>query len=205
MKRIVLACVLVLATLGNALATVVDFEGQPFFAPLSEGYAGFTWNNFLGMDSIQFQAAGFSYSGDSGFVRGAVSGTGTAFSVLGEDASFSRAARFDFQGASLTGAWNNGLQVQVRGYRDGALLYDTTVTANAQGPLAFTFDYQRIDTVSFHSSGGTAAGYKGSGTSFVLDNLQYTVSTVTPAPGAAWLLAPGLAGLLGLRRRFAGR
>jgi hypothetical protein len=52
-------------------------------------------------------------------------------------------------------------------------------------------------------NGGFSETYDGSSYWFHFNNLTTTTSTV-PVPAAAWLLAPGLVGLIGLKRKYLG-
>jgi hypothetical protein len=196
MKKTILAFVLVLMTMGNAFATVIDFEDVPHMDIIPNGYAGFNWNNFYGLDASQYI--------HSGYQNGVASGTGVALNGYAADASISRVTPFNFGGAYLTGAWNNGLQLEVLGYKGDVLKYDTTITINSLDAIYFAFNYKAVDKVTFHSFGGSDAGYGGGGAHFVMDDLTYSRAKVAPIPGALWLLGSGLVGLVGFRRRSSG-
>jgi hypothetical protein len=130
------------------------------------------------------------------------SGTTVASNIQGDDASFSRAALFNFGGAFLTAAWRNNLQVEVSGFLNGVKKYGTSLTLGTDEATYFAFNYLGVDQVLFHSAGGVPAGYGSSGLSIAVDDITYTNAKATPIPGAIWLLGSGLAGILCLRRRF---
>lgn len=60
--------------------------------------------------------------------------TGLTFNANGDIAVTSTVGAFDFNGA-----WNDGLNVNVRGYAAGSLIYDTTVVTSAMNPTWFRF------------------------------------------------------------------
>jgi hypothetical protein len=106
---------------------------------------------------------------------------------------------FDFNGAYLAGAWNEGLNVTVEGYLGANLLYTQTVVVSYYYPTWFNFNYVGIDKLVFSSFGGYDAGSpQGEGTHFAMDNFTYTV---IPAPGAIALGSIGVAFVGWLRRR----
>ena len=161
-------------------------------AAITDGYAGFNWQNFWVLDAAHF------VSNPSGYLNGMVSSGYIAFNAFGAPAELS-GSPFNFVGAYLTSAWRDNLNVGIEGYRLGTLVYSETVVLNTSSPLWFAADYLNVDTVRFVSYGGTHhPGYSGDGTHFALDNLTYTT---IPAPGAVLLIGLGT-GLTGwLRRR----
>ena len=191
MRRFVMTCALaaVMVLSSSAVADMVlTFEdvGVSSDADIPDGYKGFDWDNFLVKDAS-------SSLTETGYGNGRVSGDWVAYndSSFGKQALVSSTA-FNFVGAYLTGAWNDGLNINVIGYRDGSEVYDTTVVASAFTPTWFEFNYLNVDALRFISSGGTPVSdwaILGSGVQFAMDD--FTVSAV-PVPGA------GLLGLLGL-------
>jgi len=156
------------------------------------GYGGLQWQNFD-------YEGGLYATPNSGYVNGVVSPGNIAFNDAGNPA-FINGGSFNLNSAYLTGAWNNGLQVEVRGWVGAALTYDNTYTVNASGPTLVNFNYTGIDQVEFISSGGTAyppAAIGGAGEQFVMDNLSVTL---TPEP-STFALA-GLAAVSLMSRRL---
>ena len=168
-------------------ATTVTFSNLPDLggqdALIPNGYDGFDWSNFYYLD-------GDAYNPNSGYANGAVSGPNVAFNGFGESASLS-GPTFNFIGADLTAAWNNGLSITVDGYDNGVLVDQETVVVNSTGPTWFEFDFNGITDLVFSSSGGTNAGYGGTGTQFVI--ADFTASDlpnadVTIGAGASVLI-----------------
>jgi hypothetical protein len=158
------------------------------FGLIPNGYGGLAWNNMYYMGGVP----------GSGYDTGLVSGSFTAFNGFANMAVTSGSTLFDFTGAYFTGAWNDGLNINVKGYKGGVLLYDQTVIASAVAPTWFQFDYTNIDSLQFSSSGGTSHWPSGGGQQFAMDNFTYTV---VPVPAAVWLLGSGLLGLAGMGRK----
>jgi hypothetical protein len=181
MRRFTMICALAIALLAssNAVADIVTFDDIAE-GTIPNGYAGFNWG--------QFGVAEGALHG-AGYANGVVSPDNVAFNEWANVAMISDGA-FNFEGAYLTGAWNDGLNVNIKGYLGGAVVYDTTVVTSAYMATWFDFDYLNVDALEFTSFGGIAVpGWNGSGEHFAMDN--FTVSAV-PVPGAVLL------GMLGL-------
>ena len=177
---------------------VLDFDdvlAENGYIP--NGYGGFGWANF-GV------VCGDCVPG-SGFDTGTVSGDNVAFNAWAEPASITNSNIFDFDGAYLTAAWRNGLNITVAGYENDSLLYSTTVVVDTTGPAWFDFNYVGIDRLEFDSFGGKDVFLYSSGEHFAMDDFEFTPSTPisNPSPGALLLGSIG-AGLVGwLRKRRA--
>jgi hypothetical protein len=117
-----------------------------------------------------------------------VSAPNVAYNNAGQPASVT-GTTFNFIGADLTAAWNNGLSVTVDGYDNGVLVDEKTVVVNTTAPTFFQFDFDGITELVFSSTGGTNAGDGGIGTQFVMDDFTFTAvgdPSVTIAAGASY-------------------
>ena len=158
------------------------------------GYGGLNWENMYYLDASSLTP------GETGYVAGMVSPTKVAFNGWGEPAAVSDGI-FSFGGTYLTGAFNEGLNVQVDGYLDGSLIYSQTVVVSSTTPTWFNFNYYSIDRLEFSSWGGIPNpdyANHGFGTQFVMDNF-----TIVPVPGAVLLGILGLSAVGVKLRKFA--
>ena len=183
-----------------AASTLITFDDLPNPAfdvqstplPVPNGYAGLQWNNFM-----YFNPASSILVTQSGYLNGVVSANNVVANNLGNPASIS-GRTFDLNSAYITGAWRDGLQVEVKGFQGGLLKYDNTYTVNTTGPSLINFDYLGVDEVDFNSWGGVDHGYIGFGEHFAIDSV--TISAV-PEPSAFALAAFGGALVMSVRRR----
>jgi len=165
-KMVFLATLAAVALAGPASARLVTFDlikgtGEE---PIPTGWASFDW-------SANFDWLNSSAEGDTGYQYGTVSPPNVAYNAYGANVSFRRNTPFELVSFDLTGAWNNGLEVTVTGFRKGVQVDSTTFTVNSTGPTLETLNWD-VNRVTFVSFGGTPAGYpNGSGEQFVLDNL----------------------------------
>jgi len=183
-----------------AFAATLDFEsiGQPGIPQkIANGYGDLTWTNFYAGDGTYYEGLGFP---DNGYVNGASSGSYVSLNGFGAPASLSSSSTFDFISASLTAAFNEGLHLDIAGYRNGTLLYSQAVTLTTTMYASLFFNWTGIDMLTFTTSGGTPR-YGVSGHQFAMDDLTVVK---TPIPAALPFLATGLVGLgFAARRRRA--
>src|SRR5208283_1373459 len=161
------------ATSSSALLTVlvatpalITFDDLTGNLPVPVGYNSLTWINFYYID-------GLTIGVPSGFTAGTVSSPNVAYNAYGAPAAISASEPFDLVSAYLTAAWNDNLQVELKGYSGSTLVYDNTYTLSATVPRLIQFNYLGVTAVQFISSGGTPhPGYAGSGEHFVMDNVS---------------------------------
>lgn len=160
----------------TASADVLTFDdvttGQVIYVP--EGYGGFSWDWF----GVVHQSV---YPG-SGYENAVVSGEYAAFNILAEIASVGGEV-FDFNGVYLTAAWREGLNILVEGWRDGVLVYESTVVVDAYEPTWCSFNYIGIDTLVFESFGGVdiMPGTAFVGPHFAMDDFTFNEPMLIPA------------------------
>jgi predicted esterase len=159
----------------QTLVTFDDLTGST----IPVGYNGLNWVNFGFLN-------GLNYSGNpSGYQAGVVSSNNVTYNHSANPASITNTSPFDLISAYLTAAWNDNLQVEVKGYTNGTLIYDNTYTLSATVPTLINFNYFGVNEVYFNSFGGTPhPGYGSTGKQFVMDNV--TVSNVTSEIARTW-------------------
>jgi len=204
MKNSVLLCVVFFSyfIVGSANATILTFDDitEGAGAPVSS-YGGLTWNNV----SVIYAYTEIFGILDHGYKNGVVSGDYVAFNNYGETANVTNDGElFDFNGAYLTAAWNNGLNITVVGKLEGAEIYNQTVTVDIYSPTWFSFNFFGIDELEFLSSGGKSAFPNHPGShQFAMDNFTFNGSpTPVPEPATVLLLCSGLIGIAGFRKKF---
>ena len=79
----------------------------------NNGYGGLNWSNFYGINSSSYPA--------SGYANGTVSPNFVVLNWYANPASISSSTDFKLASGYLTGAWNDGLSVTVKGYNNSAL------------------------------------------------------------------------------------
>jgi hypothetical protein len=151
--------------------------------PIPNLYAGLQWNNFNVLNTTD------PVYNPSGYLNGLISPRNVAYNAGGSPALFSSGGTFDLNSAYLTGAWNDGLNVEVQGFIGATLAYDHTYVIDSTAPTLIHFNYLGVTSVTFISSGGIPhPGYHGAGTHFAMDDLTLNV---VPEPSAALLLLLG--------------
>jgi hypothetical protein len=182
-----------------ACALTISASAAPVILTFDDGnYGGLTWNNF-GF------ANGSLYWAGSGFRNGIVSPNNVAYTYNGMPATISSGKPFDFLSGYLTGAWKDGLQVEVQGFVGTTLTYDNTYTVSTSGPTFISFNYLGVDEVIFNRSGGNLNpaffGYINPPADVVvMDNITVDPSPV-PEPCTLSVLGLSAVAMMGLNRR----
>lgn len=117
----------------------------------------------------------------------------TGFNGYKNPASIIATAPITFNGAYLTAASDSILNITVQGFSGTNQLYTSTIQISNTSPTWFDANWSGVDKIAFTPFGGSQ-NY------FAIDNFTYETSPV-PIPGAAFLLASGLAALIIVRRK----
>ncbi|MBD2576446.1 PEP-CTERM sorting domain-containing protein [Oscillatoria sp. FACHB-1406] len=192
------AAIIALGNAGALQAAVLTFDDVSNTSSadfINSNYGEFNWNNFGVVNRILHPGSGYD--------RGTVSGNYTAFNAFADPASLSSLNLFDFNGAYLTAAWNNGLSVVVEGLKNGISLYSKTVVVDTTSPTWFDFNFFGVDQLKFSSYGGTNPGnLGGAGTHFAMDNFTFNEKKSVPEPASTLgLLALGAMGAGSMLKR----
>jgi hypothetical protein len=182
---------LALATDAQAATLTFDDLPTPNAGTLAvpAGYGGLNWQNFGYLDPVDRYG-----TRDTGYRHGMVSSPNVAYNRNDNVAPATVSGpQFTFDSAYFTGAWNDGLIIQVTGYNGGVLVDTTSVTVNSTSPTLEVFNWTGIDALVFSTSGGANHGYGSGGEEFALDNM--TINEV-PEPSTLVLLGFGAVSLL---------
>ena len=195
-KSLLLSMLLSLG-LGSVISTqaaVITFDDLPAteLDAIPEGYNGFTWGeSFLTNVSYVHK----NTLPGTGFETGVVSGDYAAFNFLATTSIIS-GAQFDFNGAYLTAAWNDGLNIEVTGFLNNLALFTKTVVVNTQQAQWFDFNFLGINSLSLRAWGGTSIDGPQGNDFFVMDNFTINEPTAVPESSSLVLLLLGIAGIL---------
>ena len=170
----------------SAQGTVLTFDDLPesYYGPyVPNGYGGLGWVNLCYLDPA------YSFGGqdaDSGYMNGMVSPQHVTFNDLEQAVTiYAEGSPFTFNSAYFTGAWNDGLVIEIDAVATGHRGYNTTFTVDSTAPTLEVLNWADLNSMTISSSGGTDHGYGHSGTHFAMDNM--TVNEV-PEPSALILV-----------------
>lgn len=190
MRTILIILLMLFVQILPAQASIVNFEDASSTsteAQISNGYSGFTWDNFYVVNKNAHYA-------DFYYANGTVSGDYTGFNGYRNQASVISTAPITFNGAYLTAASDSILNITIQGYSGAKELYTSTIQILNTSPTWFNANWSGVDKIVFTPFGGSQ-NY------FAIDNFTYETSPV-PIPGAAYLLVSGLAALVIVRRKL---
>ena len=142
------ACLLLFTALANAGLLTFDTLGSSE-SPIPNGYGNLQWDNMYTLDAV-------TYDTPSGYQVDMVSRSNVAFNASGEPASiFVNSGSFKPVMAFVTAAWDNGLQLQVKGYLKGKLVRNHTFTLSTMRKSVITFGNVRVDELDFSTNWGS--------------------------------------------------
>ena len=186
-----------------AQATVITFDDLPettypiYWGSIHDGYKSLNWYNFGYLDVNQQNL------GITGYQNGVVSNPMVAFNQYGNPGAIYSDTAFTFNNAFLTAAWEEELNVSVRGYLNGAEKYFKNVVLSTSAPTNVLFDFQNVDYLSFYSYGGITLTETDQN-HFVMDNIVINepLSPLSvPEPSLVILGTLGFLGSFSLRKR----
>jgi hypothetical protein len=196
MKKIALLCSVVAVACAAPASATTTLGFDDVLGTLGS-YGGYTFSNFGVLNGTT--------NNGSGYQNGVVSADNVAFNRFSNPASITSGTAFNLDTVYLTGAWNEGLSVQVVGTLLGNAVFTQTFLTTTAGPTLFTFNNASIDSAVFSSFGGTQnPAFGGSGTHFAMDNLSFGIHSGGGVPEpATWALMMVGFGLVGasMRRR----
>lgn len=214
----IIVCVVVLAFALEAKATVLTFDDLPAlgngtYAQIVSPYGGLDWSSsWYYMNTTDR---------NDGYANGTVSGDYVAFNA-GADDVFIYDGVFDWDGAYFTAASVDDLKIDIKGYYEGVLQYNKTLSVKTDSATLFAANWAGIDMLTFSSyylsSKCCGNGNSGKGSSngccgateepsqFVMDNFSFNnkPGENVPEPVTFLLIGSGLVGLGFMRRKFKG-
>lgn len=199
---IICAFCLISSFQNNANATLITFDDLPattypiYWGNIEDGYASLNWYNFDYLDITQQNL------GVTGYQNGVITDPMVAFNQFGNPAAIYSDNSFTFNSVYLTSAWEEDLNVIVRGYNNGNEKYYRNVVLSTSNPQKVIFDFQDINYLSFDSFGGITV-LPMDQNHFVMDNLTINEPiTPVPEPSSVFLYIIGLIASLCLKKRM---
>ncbi len=184
-------------------AAVLDFEdiysslGPTSTYIVPDGYRGLTFSSKLRLMTTEFahnETIGPGYiNGMIGKVAAFTSGQAWKNSI-----SISHSDFFDFIGANITSAWKTDQNVNIKGYADSVLKYNTTIYTSSDKAYWFDLNFTGINRlVIIPGTEGTDIFTEYHGNHVVLDN----ITIVVPEPVSILTFGLGILNLVKRRLR----
>lgn len=198
-----LSVVMLSLVTSSAAATVVTFDDlTPPVIPntgfdLPTFYNGLNW----GQGTRGIVGCSSYFTQDTGYCRGRASGDNVMYSYGLNTVTKADSSAFDFNGAYLTAAWNDNLNVELKGYVGNTVAYNFLTTISDHVPTYFNVNFIGIDRLTINSFGGINPGTPGSGTHVAIDNFTYNAPSQVPEPAPIALLGLGFLGFAAIRKR----
>ncbi|PUA26654.1 MAG: exosortase [Cellvibrio sp. 79] len=174
-----------ISSVASTQAAVITFDDLPAteIDAIPDGYRGFNWGQSLSNVSYVHKDT----LPGTGFEKGVVSGNYAAFNFLATTSIISGEI-FDFNGAYLTAAWHDGLNIEVTGFLNNLATFTKTITVNTQQAQWFDFDFTGINSLSLRAWGSPSGN-----DFFVIDNFTINEGSVSvPESSPLILLLLGL-------------
>jgi len=190
--RYLVLLVLEVCFISPAQAVTISFENiysslnKENTNPIPANYAGLSWSSKFRLITIEYTenvTSGIGYrNGRMGNVVAYTSGAaGSNFVELSSNTAF------DFTGAYITSAWKFNQDVLLTGYRNGAVVHQTTIYTSCDKAYWFNFDFSNIDRlVIAPGTMGTNYYSNDRGNHLAIDNI-----TIIPEPISLLLLGAG--------------
>jgi hypothetical protein len=196
---ITLCLILAFTAIDNTYAAVIGFEDlypvldKSATNAIPAGYAGFNWSSRFRLMTREYAAASTGVGYTNGMIGNVVAYTSGAAGA--NSVEMSSGDLFNFAGAYITSVWKMSQDVQVQGYYNGSLIYDTTIFTSSDRAYWFDFDFENIDRLRIVPGiNGTDIYGTYRGSHLAIENI-----TIVPEPATLMLLALG--GLLIKRKR----
>jgi hypothetical protein len=149
----------------------MDFDSITDGRTVQNGYGFLRWEGFTSLDAVNYDL------NPSGYEAGLISSSNVVYGEGSARILAKTGTAFLLKTAYMTAAWNDNLQVVVKGYLNGRLMFSATYILSATEPRFINFpDNKPVTEVTFESSGGTQhEAYEGSGEHFLLDDLTVVI------------------------------
>jgi hypothetical protein len=181
--------------LSAATITFDDINTGGTAVDIADGYQGLGWANFGAVSALSLEP-------NTGYAAGLVSGPNDAFNEFAQAAQIYSFEPFTLTSGYFTGAWYDGLNLEIQGFDGDTLIDAETIVLSSTAPSLEVFNWTGVNDLIFSSFGGTPNPLYlgGGGPNFVMDNLVINSSSI-PEPSEYSMIGVGLLALIVLRKR----